>query len=43
MLAAIELDDEPCIAAIEIDHIRRDRMLPAEFPPAEAPIPQQKP
>jgi hypothetical protein len=43
MLAAVELDDEARLVAVDIDDIGRDRMLSAEFPAAETAIAQQQP
>jgi hypothetical protein len=43
MLAAVKFDDELSRIAIEIDNVGWDRMLPAELPPGDAPVSQQKP
>src|SRR5437588_3944115 len=43
VLAAVELDREASLVAVEIDEVRRNRVLPAEFPAAEAPIAQDRP
>jgi len=43
MLAAIEFDDEPRFTAIEINDIRRDRVLPTKLPASEPATPEQQP
>jgi hypothetical protein len=43
MLAAIKFDDQPGIAAYEIDDVAADLMLPAELPALQTPGTQAVP
>ena len=43
MLAAVQLDDDPRLIAIEVDDIRRNRVLAAEFMADEAAVAQHQP
>ncbi len=43
MLTSIQFDCQALAGTIEIDHVWPRRILPTEFPSAQAPIPQQAP
>ena len=43
VLAAVYLDDKPAVMAVEVQHIRPERLLPSEFRAAECAVAQVPP